>query len=119
MFIVHKKRPGPEDGSESDAIIYGYGGFDISLDTPPAFSPLQHRAGWSMGGRLRLSPIIRGGGEYGKEWHDAGAKLKNKQNVFDDFIAAAEWLIANKYTSIARNSRCGGGSRTAACSWVR
>jgi prolyl oligopeptidase len=102
MFIVHKKGI-PLDGN-NPTYLYGYGGFDISLE--PTFSP--SNVAWMEMGGVYAQPNLRGGGEYGKEWHDAG-RLKNKQNVFDDFIAAAEWLIANQYTKPARLA-IGGGS---------
>ena len=102
MFIVHKKGL-VLDGS-NPTYLYGYGGFDISLE--PSFSTAN--IVWMEMGGVYAQPNLRGGGEYGKEWHDAG-RLKNKQNVFDDFIAAAEWLIANKYTSSPKLA-IGGGS---------
>ena len=102
MFIVHKK--GLVLNGSNPTYLYGYGGFDISLE--PAFSP--SNIVWMEMGGVYAQPNLRGGGEYGKEWHDAG-RLKNKQNVFDDFIAAAEWLIANKYTSTPKLA-IGGGS---------
>jgi prolyl oligopeptidase len=102
MFIVHKK--GLALNGSNPTYLYGYGGFDVSLE--PAFSPAN--IVWMEMGGVYAQPNLRGGGEYGKEWHDAG-RLKNKQNVFDDFIAAAEWLIANKYTSMPRLA-IGGGS---------
>ena len=102
MFIVHKK--GLVLNGSNPTYLYGYGGFDISLE--PAFSPAN--IVWMEMGGVYAQPNLRGGGEYGKEWHDAG-RLKNKQNVFDDFIAAAEWLIANKYTSSPKLA-IGGGS---------
>ncbi|MEK6676540.1 MAG: prolyl oligopeptidase family serine peptidase [Planctomycetota bacterium] len=102
MFITAKK--GLALDGNNPTYLYGYGGFNIPLT--PGFSVSS--AVWlEMGGVLAI-PNLRGGGEYGKEWHDAGRKL-NKQNVFDDFIAAAEWLIANKYTSTPKLS-IGGGS---------
>ena len=102
MFIVHKK--GLVLNGQNPTYLYGYGGFDISLE--PAFST--SNIVWMEMGGVYAQPNLRGGGEYGKEWHDAG-RLKNKQNVFDDFIAAAEWLIANKYTSPSKLA-IGGGS---------
>ena len=102
MFITHKKDL-KLDGNNA-TYLYGYGGFDISLT--PAFS-VGNLVWMEMGG-VYAQPNLRGGGEYGEDWHQAGMKLK-KQNVFDDFIAAAEWLIASKYTSTPKLS-IGGGS---------
>ncbi|WP_299761620.1 prolyl oligopeptidase family serine peptidase [uncultured Dokdonia sp.] len=92
MIITHKK--GIELNGKNPTILYGYGGFNISLT--PGFSIAN--AVWMEQGGVYAVPNLRGGGEYGKEWHDAGTKMQ-KQNVFDDFIAAAEYLIAEKYTS--------------------
>lgn len=92
MFITYKK--GLKLNGKNPTILYGYGGFDISLT--PSFSIVN--AIWMEQGGVYAVPNLRGGGEYGKEWHDAGIKTK-KQNVFDDFIAAAEYLIDNEYTS--------------------
>jgi prolyl oligopeptidase len=105
MFIV-RKRDFVKDG-QAPLMLYGYGGFNIAQQ--PAFStPVLV---WlEMGGVFALANI-RGGSEYGEEWHSAGSKL-NKQNVFDDFIAAAEWLIEEKYTStpkLAVRGRSNGG----------
>ncbi|MGQ9898048.1 MAG: prolyl oligopeptidase family serine peptidase [Acidobacteriota bacterium] len=103
MFIVHRK--GIKRDGKNPTLLYGYGGFNISLT--PSFSPA--RIAWlEMGGVLAI-PNLRGGGEYGEEWHQAGTKLK-KQNVFDDFIAAAEWLIREKYTTPARLAIQGGSN---------
>ena len=92
MIITHKK--GLKLNGKNPTILYGYGGFNISLT--PAFSIAN--AVWLEQGGIYAVPNLRGGGEYGKKWHDAGTKM-NKQNVFDDFIAAGEYLIENKYTS--------------------
>lgn len=92
MIITYKK--GLERNGKNPTILYGYGGFNISLT--PSFSIAN--AVWMEQGGIYAVPNLRGGGEYGKKWHDAGTKLQ-KQNVFDDFIAAAEYLIENKYTS--------------------
>lgn len=92
MIITYKK--GLELNGKNPTILYGYGGFNVSLT--PSFSIAN--AVWMEQGGVYAVPNLRGGGEYGKKWHDAGIKTK-KQNVFDDFIAAAEYLIANKYTS--------------------
>ncbi len=102
MFITHKK--GLKLNGNNPTYLYGYGGFNVSLT--PSFS-IANLVWMEMGG-VYAQPNLRGGGEYGEEWHQAGAKLK-KQNVFDDFIAAAEWLIANKYTSRPKLA-IGGGS---------
>ena len=91
MFIASKK--GIKLDGSNPTLLYGYGGFNISL--LPTFSVA--RAAWLELGGVFVQANIRGGGEYGEAWHKAGTKLQ-KQNVFDDFIAAAEWLIANKYT---------------------
>jgi prolyl oligopeptidase len=103
MFITHKK--GTRLNARNPTLLYGYGGFDISLT--PSFSV--GTLVWIEMGGVFAEPNLRGGGEYGKEWHEAGMKLK-KQNVFDDFIAAAEWLIANKYTSRDRLAISGGSN---------
>lgn len=92
MIITHKK--GLELNGKNPTILYGYGGFNVSLT--PSFSIAN--AVWMEQGGIYAVPNLRGGGEYGKAWHDAGTQQK-KQNVFDDFIAAAEYLITNKYTS--------------------
>jgi prolyl oligopeptidase len=102
MFISHRK--GLKLNGRNPTYLYGYGGFNISLT--PSFS-VANLVWMEMGGVFAL-PNLRGGGEYGEDWHQAGTKLK-KQNVFDDFIAAAEWLIAHHYTS-SRKLAIGGGS---------
>ena len=102
MFLTHKTGLTLDGGNPT--YLYGYGGFDVSLT--PSFSPALI-AWMEMGGILAI-PNLRGGGEYGAAWHEAGIKEK-KQNVFDDFIAAAEWLIAHRYTS-APKLAIGGGS---------
>lgn len=102
MFITHKK--GVQLDGNNLTYLYAYGGFNVSLT--PSFS-VGVLVWMEMGGIYALANL-RGGGEYGEEWHQAGMKL-NKQNVFDDFIVAAEWLVANKYTSPAKLA-IGGGS---------
>ncbi|HPE83159.1 MAG TPA: prolyl oligopeptidase family serine peptidase [Aequorivita sp.] len=92
MIITHRK--GLKMDGKNPTILYGYGGFNISLT--PSFSIAN--AVWMEQGGVYAVPNLRGGGEYGKKWHDAGTQMK-KQNVFDDFIAAAEYLIKNNYTS--------------------
>ena len=105
MFLTHRK--GLERDGSNPTLLYGYGGFDIPLT--PGFSV--PRLAWlEMGGILAVANL-RGGGEYGEDWHKAGTRL-DKQNVFDDFIAAAEWLIANRYTrsdKLAIQGRSNGG----------
>jgi prolyl oligopeptidase len=103
MFITAKK--GIKLDGANPTVLYGYGGFEISLT--PSFS-VGNLAWMEMGGVYAVANL-RGGGEYGEEWHDAG-RLKNKQNVFDDFIAAGEWLIANKYTQTKRLAIMGGSN---------
>ncbi len=92
MFITFKK--GLERNGTNPTILYGYGGFNISQT--PGFNPTN--IAWLENGGIYAVANIRGGGEYGKKWHKAGTQM-NKQNVFDDFIAAAEYLISEKYTS--------------------
>ncbi|MEM6501353.1 MAG: prolyl oligopeptidase family serine peptidase [Cyanobacteria bacterium P01_C01_bin.89] len=92
MFISHKK--GLELNGKLPTLLYGYGGFSISLT--PSFS-ISNLVWMEMGGVFAVANL-RGGGEYGEDWHQGGTKL-SKQNVFDDFIAAGEWLIANSYAS--------------------
>ena len=92
MIVTHKK--GLQLNGKNPTILYGYGGFNVSLT--PSFSIAN--AVWLEMGGIYAVANMRGGGEYGKKWHDAGTKMQ-KQNVFDDFIAAGEYLIAQKYTS--------------------
>ncbi|MEM9927667.1 MAG: prolyl oligopeptidase family serine peptidase [Cyanobacteria bacterium P01_D01_bin.50] len=103
MFITHKK--GIKLDGNNPTYLYGYGGFNISLT--PTFS-VSNLVWMEMGGVYAI-PNIRGGGEYGEEWHQAGIKDK-KQNVFDDFIAAAEWLIDNRYTKSEKLAIAGGSN---------
>jgi prolyl oligopeptidase len=115
MFVSHKKGL-TLDGS-APTLLYAYGGFNVPL--MPEFSSA-HVMWMEMGG-VYAQPSLRGGGEYGEAWHEAGTRLK-KQNVFDDFLAAAEWLIANKYTSAAKLAISGGsngGLLVAACELQR
>lgn len=111
MFILHRRGLDLDGGRPT--VLYGYGGFGISLT--PAFSPSQ--LVWLEEGGVYAIANLRGGGEYGETWHEAGT-LERKQNVFDDFISAAEWLIANGYTTRHRLAIMGGsngGLLVAAC----
>jgi len=103
MFIVHKK--GVKLDGKNPTLLYGYGGFSVSLT--PGFSV--SRLVWLEQGGVFAMANLRGGAEYGEEWHEAGTKLK-KQNVFDDFIAAAEYLIKNKYTQPKKLAIQGGSN---------
>ena len=111
ISIMYKK--GVKLNGKNPTILYGYGGFNISLK--PSFSVAN--AVWLEQGGIYAVANLRGGGEYGKDWHDSGTKLK-KQNVFDDFIAASEFLIENKYTNsnhLAISGRSNGGLLVGAC----
>ena len=103
MFLVHKK--GLKLDGNNPAFLTGYGGFNASLS--PNFSSTG--AFWAENGGVYAVPNMRGGGEFGEKWHKAGM-LANKQNVFDDFIGAAEWLINNKYTNPSRLAISGGSN---------
>ena len=111
ISIMYKK--GVKLDGKNPTILYGYGGFNISLK--PSFSVIN--AVWLEQGGIYAVANLRGGGEYGKDWHDSGTKMK-KQNVFDDFIAASEFLIENKYTNsnhLAISGRSNGGLLVGAC----
>jgi prolyl oligopeptidase len=103
MFLTHKK--GLRKDGANPTLLYGYGGFNIPM--LPAFSPAA--AGWLEMGGVYAMANLRGGGEYGQAWYDAG-RLQNKQNVFDDFIAAAEYLVREKYTSTPKLAISGGSN---------
>lgn len=103
MFIVHKK--GIEMNGKNPTWLYAYGGFNVSLT--PSFSTA--RIVWLENGGIYAQPNLRGGGEYGEKWHVAGTKM-NKQNVFDDFIAAGEYLIKENYTSSQYLAIAGGSN---------
>ncbi len=95
MFLVFKR--GLKLDGSNPTLLYAYGGFNVTV--APEFNPL--RLALLEQGFVFASANLRGGGEYGEKWHQAGMKLQ-KQNVFDDFIAAAEWLVANQYTSLCK-----------------
>ncbi len=103
MFLTHRKGLKPDGAAPT--ILYGYGGFDISLTPGFSISMLA----WMEAGGVYAVPNLRGGGEYGRAWHEAGTK-ERKQNVFDDFIAAAEWLFANRVTSPGKLVLSGGSN---------
>ncbi|HJV90585.1 MAG TPA: prolyl oligopeptidase family serine peptidase [Holophagaceae bacterium] len=111
MFLIHRK--GVKLDGTNPTLLYGYGGFNVSLT--PSYSV--SRMVWLEMGGVYAMPNLRGGGEYGLAWYDAGRKEK-KQNVFDDFIAAAQWLIDHRYTSaskLAINGGSNGGLLVGAC----
>ncbi len=103
MFLVHRR--GLARTGDHPTLLYGYGGFGISLT--PSFSV--GLVAWLEMGGVYAQPSLRGGGEYGEAWHQAGTKL-NKQKVFDDFIAAAEWLVAHGYTNPSKLAIAGGSN---------
>jgi prolyl oligopeptidase len=103
MSLVYRK--GMQLNGDNPTVLYAYGGFNISVT--PTFAPWI--IAWIEMGGVYASANLRGGAEYGEEWHEAGKGAK-KQNVFDDFIAAAEWLIANRYTSTPRLAIYGGSN---------
>jgi prolyl oligopeptidase len=111
MFISHRR--GLEPTKDTPTLLYGYGGFNIAIK--PSFSAAN--LAWMERGGMYASVNLRGGSEYGREWHEAGTK-ERKQNVFDDFIAAAEWLVAKGLTSppkLAIHGRSNGGLLVGAC----
>jgi prolyl oligopeptidase len=115
MFLTHRRDLEPD--GESPVLLYGYGGFNISLT--PAFSV--SRIIWLERGGVYAVANLRGGNEYGEEWHQGGT-LERKQNVFDDFIAGAEWLVENRYTrpgKLAINGGSNGGLLVTACAVQR
>ena len=103
MFLIHKK--GIKKNAHNPVLLYGYGGFNISLT--PSFS--KNFIPFLEAGGIWAEANLRGGGEFGENWHKAGT-LKNKQNVFNDFIAAAEWLIKNNYTTQSKLAIMGGSN---------
>jgi len=103
MFITHKK--GLKLNGQNPVVLYGYGGFNISL--PPSFA--SSMIPFMEAGGVYVQANLRGGSEYGEKWHEAGTKMQ-KQNVFDDFIAAAEWLIQNRYTNTKKLAIMGGSN---------
>ncbi|HET7185612.1 MAG TPA: prolyl oligopeptidase family serine peptidase [Terriglobales bacterium] len=105
MFLVFRKGTAPDEHLPLPTLLTGYGGFRIS--ETPSFSPMA--AVWALSGGVYARPNLRGGGEFGEKWHKAGM-LRDKQNVFDDFTSAAEWLIEHKYTNPAKLAITGGSN---------
>ncbi len=103
LFLFYKK--GLKLDGENPVLLTGYGGFDVN--ETPYFAPLQ--IAWAEHGGVFADANLRGGGEYGEQWHQAGM-LEKKQNVFDDFLAAAEYLVANKYTNSSKLAIIGGSN---------
>lgn len=103
MFLVHRK--GMVKNGEAPTLLYGYGGFNVNMT--PSFTPTLFH--WFEAGGVYAVPNLRGGGEYGEAWHAAGI-LDRKQNVFDDFVAAAEWLLATGYTKPEKLAISGGSN---------
>ncbi len=103
MFLVHRK--GLKQDGRNPVLLYAYGGFNLSMT--PSFSAA--KIAWMEMGGIYALANIRGGGEYGREWHEGATKLK-RQNAFDDFIAAAEWLIDEQYTSRSKLAVMGGSN---------
>ena len=103
MFVVHRK--GLKRDGSNPTVLYGYGGFNISLT--PSYSPVN--LVWLEMGGVYAAPSLRGGGEYGRRWHEAGM-LEKKQNVFNDFVAAADWLIAQNITCSDKLAMRGGSN---------
>ena len=103
LFLTHKRDL--DRNGDNPALLYAYGGFNVSLT--PAFSPTN--IAWLERGGIYAQACLRGGGEYGEAWHEAGTRTK-KQNVFDDFIACAEWMIASHYTSTSKLAIQGGSN---------
>ena len=103
IFLTYKK--GLKKNGKNPVLMYGYGGFNVTY--PPYFSSM--RIPFLENGGVYAYVVLRGGGEYGEDWHLAGTKMQ-KQNVFDDFISAGEWLIANKYTDKEHLAIMGGSN---------
>ncbi len=103
MYLFHKR--GLALDSARPTLLTGYGGYNVSM--PPVYSPMA--TVWAEAGGVFASANIRGGGEFGEEWHQAGRR-ERKQNVFDDFIAGAEWLVANRYTQPSKLAIAGGSN---------